>query len=273
MSPTSPQGISGEKLIAVMAACILLFAAVGVFVFHSGQEESAFSRTGFDLSRVEQRQAVAARATTPLLPSSSPAPMKGSDILTAGSDLPSGPSAGRTSKTTAPDWKKEDEKKFLAQHAAELTAYRARLQRITDRYYKESPVVRDVDRAFGQMSRYMAIKRRYEQDRDPFQFTRDAVALPEVRAEIRRRLADPEVWKASLGMISDALKDPPPPAVYKGVQGFVLKDPSVSAYIGGELAQDVTKNLNAATITAAIGPETDLAPITKMVQDMDPRAR
>jgi hypothetical protein len=52
----------------------------------------------------------------------------------------------------------------------------------------------------------MEVKIRFDKNRDPYSFARDSLALPEVRAEISKRLKQPEVWTAALGMITSALK-------------------------------------------------------------------
>ncbi|MCX5788236.1 MAG: hypothetical protein NTX64_06990 [Elusimicrobia bacterium] len=92
---------------------------------------------------------------------------------------------------------------------------------ITRPYRLRNPVVREVSWAFGRLPRYMEVKDQFERDGDPFKFARGAIALPEVRAEISRRLSDPRAWMAALGMIHDAMMDPPPKEIYNAALRFM----------------------------------------------------
>jgi len=161
------------------------------------------------------------------------------------------------------------EKQFLSSHGAELDRYGSKLNRITTRYYRSDPVVREVDRSFGQLPRYMAVKHRYERDHDPFQFVRDSVALPEVRSEISKHMRNPRVWKASLGMIFDALRDPPPPAIYNAAKELVTKDGQVSDYMNG-FTTDVFTNMP--TNADVLPPNADMGLLWNVVKDIRPEA-
>jgi hypothetical protein len=165
------------------------------------------------------------------------------------------------------DYDRRAEAAFLARHGAELANYERRLGRITSRYYKDYPVVRQVDKDFARMPRYMAVKDQYARSGDPFTFVRDAIALPEVRNEIAQKMADPAAWVAAIGMVSAALKDPPPPAVYQAAQQFMTGDPAMTAYMS-DFTQIATKN--APIIAQSIPPGTDLSALSKLANDVSP---
>jgi hypothetical protein len=272
MDARESKDVKNRKLIGLMAVSLAVSAAVGIYYYRLSQGRSEISVAGFDLAQVEQRRiVVASGSAAPFVPASSPAPLLGvmPDVrpLTAAAKAAAG---ARRAGSAAPEKATLEanrlrEKEFLAQHGAELMHYELGLGRVTGRYYQTSPVVRSVDAAFGRMDRYMAVKRKYEEDGNPYEFARASIALPEVRAEISRRLADPEVWKVSVMMISDALNNPPPPAVYKEARDFLLEDPQMSDYLKqftDEAGRNLPPNL------AVAPPVRNMGPITKLMQDV-----
>jgi len=163
---------------------------------------------------------------------------------------------------------REKEKDFIKRYGGMLNQYNQRLARITQKYYAKNPAVRDVDKAFASMPRYMALKRQCDKDGDPFQFVRGAIALPEVRSEISRRMTDPAVWSAAIGMMLETLKDQPAPKpIYEAAKNFILYDPQM-AKVEPELTADVTKNMS--TAAGAIPVGADMTPVTNLMHDVAP---
>ena len=160
-----------------------------------------------------------------------------------------------------------NEEQFLRAHAAEIQAYHAKLGAIGERYYQRYKVVRDVDAAFTAMPRYMEVRDQFIRERNPFKFARDAIALPEVRAEIARRLAQPDAWKVAVGMMTEALKNPPPPELYKAAQQFMASE-QMTEYLK-DFTTEASKN---AAVVAKALPETDVAALSKLAQDVAPNA-
>ncbi len=156
------------------------------------------------------------------------------------------------------------EKQFLAQYNGTLKQYQTKLTTICMRYREKYPIVRQVDEDFGGLSRYMAIRRRYDADRDPYQWARDTASLPEVRTMIRKYLSKPEAWSVAMDMMLDALKQPPPLPVYKEVQRIMLTD-SAMLDITNKVADDVKPNLPTA-VTAMMGKDT--TPLQKVMTDI-----
>ena len=113
-----------------------------------------------------------------------------------------------------------------------------RLTLITRRYYKEEPKVREVDRAFGALPRYMAVRQRYLEQRDAYAFAHDAVALPEVRQAIKKYATDPAVWRVTLSMMREALKEKPPKPLYDEMKRFFTQDKQTVQF-AAELSAEV----------------------------------
>ena len=267
--------LGNEKLLLLMVATLFLFIVVGIYIFRSDQSLAEYATTSFDLGQVTTHSRSLSAAPRSLSPQSSPHPLMGSlDDAAAPASAPDVPAAStapaRASGIDAPlsSDERQHEKEFLAAHGAELARYHEKLRRITNRYYKKYPVVRDVDKTFAGMSRYMELKRRYDRDGAPLEFLHGAIALPEVRAEISRRLTDLQAWKASLGMISDSLKDPPPPVIYQEASRF-MANPEITNYVS-QFSGEVTKNLP--TAAAAMTPDMNMTPILKVVQDVSPQS-
>ena len=161
-----------------------------------------------------------------------------------------------------------DEKEFLRVHGAEIRAYHAKMGRIARLYYARHRVVRDVDRAFGRLPRYMAVKHAYQRDDNPFKFARDAIALPEVRGEIKRWLGNPQAWLAALGMINQTLRDPPPQDVYRAAQEF-MDAPDMADYLK-EFTADASKHSDA--MRKAVAQGADTSSLNQLMRDLAPGA-
>ncbi len=295
--------MSNRALAVVTAVVLLLSFSVGTYIYLSSRpSSSAGSSNGFDLSGGEKAGIAVEGAPAPAPPGkiqSSPHPLigygdddaeeEGASAVVSGVPGGAHPSAsadgvaaaiaavpgaaaaaaGGSGGSTTPAAQRAHELDFLAKHGRELAAYHANLNKIAMKYFNSNPVVRDVDKAFAGMSNYMAVKKRYDKGGDPFQFARDAIALPEVRAEIAKRMTDPAVWGAALGMITEALKQPPPAALYKEAQNFMTADDKVADYVVG-FTGDVAKNVPA--LIKGIPPGADLSGMKKIITDVAPSA-
>jgi len=171
---------------------------------------------------------------------------------------------------TAPDAAsagKRHELDFLRRHDREMKQYQNYLGALGRRYMAKYPVLRRVDSDFARMDRYMALKTQYESDRDAYKWARGVIALPEVRAELVRCSADPEVLKAMVTLSLEALNTNPPPAAVKDEALRVLAgDEKVALYvadISGKAAGNVAANL-----PLIVTPGMDLAPLQNMVSQV-----
>ena len=172
--------------------------------------------------------------------------------------------------SSAPRQSTANEKEFLRAHDAQLKAYQERLRGITRRYHAKYPMVRKVDHAFGNLPRYMAVKEQYGRDRDAYKWARNAIALPEVRALIKNYASSPEVWQAAIGMMLEALKNPPPPEIRAEVKRFLADEPVMQEFMA-DFSQEATKHV--AFVPQVVDPTTDLTPLTNLVQEMSPASR
>lgn len=157
-----------------------------------------------------------------------------------------------------------NEKQFLAQYDGAVRNYQRRLNEIGMRYYKKCPIVREVDSAFANLPRYMAIQRRYNADRDLYKWARDTAALPEVRTTIKKYLARPEAWTAAVDMMLEALKQPPPAPVYQEVARFMTHDPGL-VDLTTKVLSDAKPNLTTGVVALA---GKDLTPLQGVIKDL-----
>jgi hypothetical protein len=236
------------------------------------------SSSGFDLSSVS----ASARPAVPGAREevrSSPAPVIGGvaeapAVGIAGRPTPSASQAegGARAPAAAADAApeplegRERERAFLARHGAALKRYHARMAGIALRYRKTHKAVAEVDMAFAAMPRYMEVKKRFDRERDPFAFARDALALPEVRAEVSKRLKEPAVWSAALGMITATLKEAPPPKeFYDEALSFMTGDPDVSGHVERFTSEAASQ---APAMASALPKDpAELAALQKLVAD------
>ncbi len=259
-----------------MAAVLLASVAVGLYTMLSGRGHDEVSDAGFDLSSIAARPPAAAvpAVSEEPVPRSSPAPVVGglaSDpAVTIGGRPAGSASSGAPASSAAPRAAEKDprakEADFLARHGAELKRYHERIGRVAERYRRTHPIVREVDMAFLGMPRYMEVKIRFDKNRDPYSFARDSLALPEVRAEISKRLKQPEVWTAALGMITSALKESPPPKhLYDEGLAFLGREQAVADHVMKFTEEAAAQ---APVIATALPQGADLAPLQKLVTDV-----
>jgi hypothetical protein len=129
------------------------------------------------------------------------------------------------------DEARQREKDFIAKHDGTIRATQQKLNAITRRYYKKEKVVREVDAAFGKLPRYMALKAQYDKDRDAYAFVRGAVGLKEVRQTVYKYATNVDAWRVTLGMMTEGLKQKPPPPVYNEMKRFMADDTKVAGFV------------------------------------------
>lgn len=255
-----------RRLAALMAAALTASLGVGSLVLWQGRQEGPLDKSGFDFSQVQDRRpstAQTAISTRPLQPLPPIVTGMGEPGVTPGYRDPNAPQAVSPSR-------RDEEREFLKRYGRALRDYQQRLTRITDRYYEQSAAVREVDREFGKLDRYMSVKRRYERDGDAFQFAREAISLPEVRGLIKKYVSNAEVWKAAIAMASEALKDAPPPTpILNEMKRFMAGDQTMSSFVE-DFAKDANNNVGLIVQTATSGA--DLRPILSMAQQLSPGA-
>ncbi|HAH05872.1 MAG TPA: hypothetical protein DCM05_04970 [Elusimicrobia bacterium] len=161
------------------------------------------------------------------------------------------------------------EQDFLKKHDAQLKEYQGRvLSPLCQKYYKKSPIVREVDAAFGKLPRYMALVDQYNKDRDAYKWARGVIGLPEVRKTMMKYSTNVEVWKVAVQMSLEALKTPPPKPIYDEAQRFMTGDKQMAKYVG-DFAMDVVP-LMGTMMTRAIPPGTDIKPLQGLVTQLAP---
>lgn len=122
------------------------------------------------------------------------------------------------------------EREFIRRHDKEIKKYQAYLRRLGQRARAKYPAVRAMDSDFARMDRYMALKRQYDRDRDPYKWMRGVMALPEVRRAIVHYSRDPEVTRALAEVAMEALSHPPSSAVFNEIMSFICA-PEQSGYM------------------------------------------
>lgn len=271
MADGTPAKRSSLSVALLMAGALAASCAFGAYYFwKNSQGSGALSTAGFDLSHVDPTKPPPVSAPA-AAQAASPLPIAGMSGWSPAGSPPQRAldQAAAQAGASAPPSVLNQEQAFLAQHGAEVRRYENRvLAPITSRYYRQYAVVRQVDHDFGAMPRYMQVKQQYDHDGNPFEFARNALALPEVRAEIAQRMTDPQVWKVAFGMINEALNSPPPPAVYDAAKTFMTQEPQVADYMSHEFMQNAMKNQGA--LIQSIGPDTDMSNITKLAHDVAP---
>ena len=187
-----------------------------------------------------------------------------------GSSSYSGIEAGKTAagQTRAPVRQDEmtDQRRreaaFLRKHDGEIKRYQAYLARLGRKYRAQYPALRQLDSDFAKMDRYMALKDQYDSDRDAYKWARGAIALPEVRKEILKASANPEVMKGLIGLALEALKNPPPDSLHDEILRFLSSDKQAAPYVD-DMSMDVVQNLTM-ILPSAVTPGMDLTPIKKI---------
>lgn len=162
-----------------------------------------------------------------------------------------------------PTRKERGPHKFNGMIEAELQ----RLTKITRRYYKNEPAVREVDKAFGSLPRYMSVKKRYQQDHDAYAFAHDTMALPEVRKTIHKYALDPNIWRVTMGMMQEGLKEKPPKPLYDEMKRFFTQDKEVLEF-ATELSGSILPNIGK-LMPQALKSGQDLKPLQDLAKDLN----
>lgn len=264
----------GPNWLLIGGGAVLAALFFGFWAGSKGPEH--VSSSGFDLSHVSDSARPAVTGAREEV-RSSPAPVIGGvaeapAVGLAGRPAPSASAPEGDAPSSSPAASparlegRAREQAFLARHGAALERYHARMADIALRYRKTHKVVAEVDMAFAAMPRYMEVKKRFDRERDPFAFARDALALPEVRAEVSKRLKEPAVWSAALGMITATLKQAPPPKeFYDEALSFLTGDPAVSEHVE-RFTQEAAAQAPAMASALPKDPA-ELAALQKLVAD------
>lgn len=165
------------------------------------------------------------------------------------------------------DEERQRERDFIAKHDASIRATQEKLTVITRRYYKKEPVVREVDAAFGKLPRYMALKAQYEKDRDAYAFVRGAVGLQEVRKTVYKYATNIDVWRVTLGMMTEGLKQKPPPPVYNEIKRVMTDDTKVATFVTDLTGYMIPRM--GTIIPQVIKPGQDIKPIQDLAKELN----
>lgn len=143
-----------------------------------------------------------------------------------------------------------------------------KLSKITTRYYKAEPKVREVDKAFGALPRYMEVRKRYLASHDAYAFAHEAIALPEVRKTIYKYAVDPNIWRVTLGMVQEGLKEKPPKLLYDEMKRFFTQDKEVRGF-AAELSAAVAPHVVTVVLPQVLKPGQDLSVFKDLAKDLN----
>lgn len=146
------------------------------------------------------------------------------------------------------------QKAFLSKNMGIIERERVKFAMLCKRYYKEQPIVREVNKYFGRqnMPRFMAVYDQALKDKNLYKYGRDALALPEVRTGIKKYLTNPDSLKVGLMMLADVMSTKPSKSLTDETFRFMAADEQVSAYMAKEFWPTVIPRLPSALIGAPI---------------------
>ncbi|MDD5657647.1 MAG: hypothetical protein PHF00_10395 [Elusimicrobia bacterium] len=244
--------------IAVLAVAMIVVSAVGAGLYHLlAGKQPAPKIAAFDIQQVN-----APPPDSQAEPQAS-APADSTNLFAENKPAPAAPAAAPES---------DRERRFIAKYDGLIRKYQQRLHTIVMRYQKKHPVCKEVDATFASMDRYMAIKKRYESDRNFYRWARDTAALPEVRAAVSKYLRRPEAWKVAVDMSMEAVKEPLPAPIYQEFVHGLATDPAMLDF-SEFLAGGIRNNLGVA-IPALVGKDiTALQPMMRDLTLLDKKTR
>ncbi|MEI7529654.1 MAG: hypothetical protein WCK76_12010 [Elusimicrobiota bacterium] len=162
------------------------------------------------------------------------------------------------------------EKAFLAKYDGVISNYQDYLGELGQKFYKKSAAIRKMDSDFVKMGRYMALKEQYEKDRDAYKWARGVMALPEVRSTIFGYLTDPGMILAGAEVLSEALKNPPPAAVYDEMMRFMTTDSQATVLVG-EVSRTLVEN-SGSVMPQLMDSGVDISGLQKLGSQITPGA-
>ncbi|PIP84371.1 MAG: hypothetical protein CO113_18175 [Elusimicrobia bacterium CG_4_9_14_3_um_filter_62_55] len=158
------------------------------------------------------------------------------------------------------------EEEFIKKWDKHIQAELNRYGKISSRYRKSDPIVKEVDLAFGKLPRYMALRAQYAKDRNAFAFVRNAIKLPEVRGVVRKYALKPETWRAAIGMSNEALQKKPPQPIYDQAVHFMTHDKTMTKFVTDTTTWLAPQMGN--VMMNGIPPGTDLSALEVVASDI-----
>lgn len=165
------------------------------------------------------------------------------------------------------DETRQKEKDFIAKHDGSIRATQEKLNVITRKYFKKEAIVRQVDADFAKLPRYMALKAQYGKDRDAYAFVRGAVGLAEVRKTVYKYATNIDVWRVTIGMMTEGLKQKPPPPVYNEIKRVMTDDTKIAGFV-----TDVTGYMiprMGSILPQVVKPGQDIKPIQDLARELN----
>jgi hypothetical protein len=172
--------------------------------------------------------------------------------VTSGSKPPLRP-GGR--KKLAEAEQTERDMAFLNKHSQLIAVEDRRLRAISRKYHKKYKIVDEVSRYFGALPNYMALLKKYRET-NPFALMRRSVALPEVRAGVKKFAARPEAMSVGVMMVAEAISGKPPKPIVDEAMRFLNEDDAVGEFMHTDFWPQVLPRLPAAIIETPMTPET-----------------
>lgn len=275
LSPEPPPKERRQSSFLVWLMLVPLVGTLGVGVWlvsRPGPEGQGDSFNAFNLSEIpkdsQPKVPTAGPFSAPMAPpKDAPPPAPGGPGLSGFVPESDPLFTSKGAKGAATTSQKEQD--FLKKHDAALRDYQNRvLGPLAAKYFKKSPVVREVDAAFGKLNRYMAACAQYQKDRDPYKWARSVASMPEVRQTVVKYALRPEVWKVAVNMSMEAMKSPPPKAINDEFTRFLSSDKEV-----GSALSDVTKQIMpnmTSLMKQGIPPGVDIGPLTRLTSSIVP---
>ena len=236
--PPPPQPSSSNGMFLALIPIVLVSVGIFFFLSRSGPVNESDDLSAFNVSDVPEDDSRGRTNYTSRFErdaarrSVSQGPLAGfiqeKDKAFAKGRRPKGGSQAESEKEKRSRLKEEA---FIKKHDKQIQSELRRFGPITQRYRKKYPIVKEVDKAFGKLPRYMALRDQYEKDHNAFDFVRNSIKLPEVRKTIRKYALKPETWRATIGMANEAMRKKPPAPIYDEAVNFMTHDKTMTKFV------------------------------------------
>jgi hypothetical protein len=144
-----------------------------------------------------------------------------------------------------------------------------RIKDILDKYWAKYPIVQDFAEELNSLEDYLAVRERYEQDRDLYRWSRSIVQLQSIRDLLWKYVKKPEAWKVGILMSLEILSQLPPKPIYDEMIRVATTDEVVQNFIV-EFWSHALRNIGHVT-TQELPPDTDMSPIHRLIVELTPR--
>jgi hypothetical protein len=161
------------------------------------------------------------------------------------------------------------EKKVWSKYKEMYYGWAGKVMSIGRKYRKKSKIVKEIDRYFGGMPRFMALKKKHEAGEiDAYTYWRGVTSLPEFRNGVKKYAGSKDAIKAGVQMTGEILASKPPKALYRETFRAITEDDQIAGFMSENFWPQVTPKLPMVMMNTEMPPGSSVNDVQKVANDL-----